>query len=131
MAVFKDIILVDDDEEDIDVFRITLANINKTANLHTFFDPVEAWYRLNAGDLFPDLIILDLNMPEIDGKQFLKLVKSHDKLKDVPVFIFSAASQLLVIEELIKLGAADYIVKPNSYKGLKEILINLFSKSLT
>lgn len=59
----------------------------------------------------PDLILLDLIMPEKDGFEFLKEIKKSKKLKDIPVLILSNLGQDSDIEKGKKLGAVDYLVK--------------------
>jgi CheY-like chemotaxis protein len=62
----------------------------------------------------PDLILLDLNMPEMDGVEFLKIIKSIDKLKRVPVILITGVIQVEKISAGLDLGAVGYIEKANS-----------------
>lgn len=62
----------------------------------------------------PDLILLDLNMPEMDGVEFLKIIKSNDKLKRVPVILITGVIQVEKISAGLDLGAVGYIEKANS-----------------
>jgi len=59
----------------------------------------------------PDIILLDLMMPIMDGYKVLQVVKTDQKFKDVPVIVFSAKGQPDEVEKALNLGAADYIVK--------------------
>lgn len=59
----------------------------------------------------PDIILLDLMMPIMDGYKVLQVVKSDQKLKDIPVLVFSAKGQPDEVEKALSLGAAGYIVK--------------------
>ncbi len=59
----------------------------------------------------PDIILLDLMMPIMDGYKVLQVVKTDQKLKDIPVLVFSAKGQPDEIEKALSLGAAGYIVK--------------------
>lgn len=59
----------------------------------------------------PDLILLDLNMPVMDGPTFLKHLRSDPKDKDIPVIVLTAISEKMQVINLIKLGIADYILK--------------------
>jgi len=59
----------------------------------------------------PDIILLDLMMPIMDGYKVLQVVKTDEKLKDIPVLVFSAKGQSEEIEKALSLGAAGYIVK--------------------
>ena len=59
----------------------------------------------------PDIILLDLMMPIMDGYKVLQVVKTDQKLKDIPVLVFSAKGQPDEVEKALSLGAAGYIVK--------------------
>lgn len=59
----------------------------------------------------PDIVLLDLMMPIMDGYKVLQVVKTDQKFKDIPVIVFSAKGQPDEVEKALNLGAADYIVK--------------------
>jgi len=59
----------------------------------------------------PELILLDILMPKVDGYELLKKLKADDKTKNIPAIIFSNLSQKEEIEKGLKLGAKDYIIK--------------------
>ena len=59
----------------------------------------------------PSLVVLDVNMPEMDGLTVLKLIKEHTELKDVPVMMYSADTQHETMTEAKRLGAVDFLVK--------------------
>ncbi len=69
-------------------------------------------------DFIPNLIILDLMLPGLQGEDFLRLIKTKHEYKDIAVVILSAKSQESVITKLLSEGADDYIVKPFSIKVL-------------
>ena len=64
-----------------------------------------------AKNHLPDLILLDILMPKVDGYGLLKAIKSDKNTKNIPVIIFSNLSQKEEIEKGLKLGASDYIIK--------------------
>ena len=66
-----------------------------------------------AADTNPDLILLDLLLPGVNGFEVLGQLKKHDKLKAVPVVVFSNLGQKEDIEKAEKLGAADFLIKAN------------------
>ena len=59
----------------------------------------------------PALLILDVNMPEMDGLTVLRTIKEHDELKDVPVAMYSADTHHETMAEARRLGAVDFLVK--------------------
>jgi len=66
----------------------------------------------------PDLIILDLMMPHVDGFQILTMVRTDQKLKDIPIIVVSAWNDSENIQKSLELGANDYISKPINLEDL-------------
>lgn len=75
----------------------------------------EAMNMLTSGEVLPDLIFLDLNMPLMNGKQFLAACRQVDKCRHIPVIVLSTTSDKSSIEETFRLGAKDYITKPHKF----------------
>lgn len=71
---------------------------------------------------YPHFILLDLNMPKMDGRQALKELKSHSAYKKIPIIIFSTTKNETEINRCYELGANSYIVKPYNYKDLTQIM---------
>jgi CheY-like chemotaxis protein len=72
--------------------------------------------------VLPDLILLDLNMPKMDGKQCLDELKKDERLSQIPVFIYTTSSQSKDIEYTLQLGAECFITKPSSARDLQTLL---------
>ena len=108
-------ILIVDDEEDI--LELLRYNISKEG-----YDVISAENGAGCLDLAhshaPDLIILDLMMPDIDGLDVCKKLKNDDKTKNIPVIMLTAKSMESDIIVGLELGADDYIAKPFSPKVL-------------
>lgn len=77
---------------------------------------------------FPSLLILDLNMPKVNGLELLQLVKKGEKTKHIPVVILSTSKNKLDMEKVIDLGADDFITKPNSFDLMLKITKELIEK---
>lgn len=73
-----------------------------------------------------DLILLDLNMPDMDGFEFLDIVKSTDRLKDVPIIILSGVSKSEDRIRSLEKGAVDFVSKPFNPKELEIRICNFF-----
>lgn len=100
----KNIVIVDDDERLADLMRIYLENANY--NVVTFLSPVNALEYLI--DNIPDILLLDIMMPEIDGIEML--IKLRDKYK-YPIILVSARNTNLDVIDGLGKGADDYLKK--------------------
>jgi CheY-like chemotaxis protein len=76
---------------------------------------------------FPELIILDLNMPKKSGKEVLNDLKQHPVYKRIPVIIYTTTRNELEIKKCYELGANTYIVKPISFEALREVVNSIRS----
>jgi CheY-like chemotaxis protein len=112
-----DILLVEDEPADANLVRSALKENKVLCNLHHVLDGVEALAFLRreapyADAAQPDLILLDLNMPRMNGREFLAAVKADDALKLVPVVVLTTSDVERDVVASYKLGAAGYITKP-------------------
>lgn len=82
----------------------------------------EGAYASRTGGRPPALILLDLNMPGIDGRKTLSLVKQDDELRKIPVVILTTSADERDIEQCYALGASTYIQKPVDFEGLVEAI---------
>jgi CheY-like chemotaxis protein len=85
---------------------------------------LEYLYNTNMEDR-PSLIVLDLNMPELDGRQTLKSIKSNPDYKDIPVVIVTTSSNAIDKDVCNKLGASLFLIKPNTYIDWENIVNQL------
>jgi len=111
------ILLVDDDELDVISFERTLKKLNLEYELYVAHNGKEAFTLLNDSKLSlePDVIILDLNMPKMNGIEFLRLLRGEERLKDIKVFIMTTSSEFADRTITEELGISGYIIKPLSY----------------
>ena len=122
----KSILLVDDDDDDCFLFQDALQEVDRTAELKTTSSCDQLLTILNEpGAALPDLIVMDINMPRKNGFECLACLKVTDELKDIPVVIFSTGGQQEAINSVQDRGAMQYIVKPNTFGALKEIVTRL------
>ena len=128
MENFLHIFLIDDDEDDKEMFCEVLKEINPCFSCIISSGGVQALQMLENQVLMPDLIFLDLNMPRMNGKQCLMKIKKMEKYSSVPVIIYSTTKVEDEIMETKKLGAEDFMVKPNSMRQLKKELEMIFEK---
>jgi DNA-binding response OmpR family regulator len=119
----KKVLLLDDKTVFRRLFRIFL---NDDYNVESAENGLEALSMMSKG-YKPDVIVSDIMMPEMDGIQFLKQLKSSGHLKDIPVIMLSSIDKSLEKVKVLNLGATDYLEKPFNPSELKariEIQIN-------
>lgn len=113
---------IDDDDDDIDFFAAAIEYLSDGASCFSFTNASKALQKLLTGELIPDVIFLDLNMPVINGQEFLALVKATAGLQDIPVIILSTSSDSLTARKLKAQGASGFLTKPTSIKELSNLL---------
>lgn len=114
MTIEKIVLLIDDDEDDRDMLEQALHSIDGEHKIVTASDGKEGLKQLRSlseSDALPCLIVLDINMPKLDGKQAFKAIKSDEALSKIPVVIFSTSNSQLDRMFFEKYNTA-YIVKP-------------------
>lgn len=119
---YNTIFHIDDDQDDIDFFAITVSNLSTAARCFSFTDAAIALQALLRGDIVPDVIFLDLNMPVMNGQEFLLKLKGIDLLQDIAVVILSTSSDPYTIQELKSDGALEFLTKPSGLEELKNLL---------
>jgi DNA-binding response OmpR family regulator len=102
------IVVVDDDHEILNLIAMLLRRIG--AEAWTFYDGQAALKHLSSQT--PDLIILDLMLPDVDGLQILRQLRDREEFDRVPVLILSAKADPDTIRDGLDLGADGYITKP-------------------
>ena len=120
--------LIDDDEDDQEIFEMAVREINDS--IHCFFagDGVKALEELSNEDFSPDCIFIDINMPRMNGIECLQKIKTIHRLEPVPVCMFSTSADPDIVSQSKRLGANDFIVKPASISVLT-ILLDRFINS--
>jgi CheY-like chemotaxis protein len=127
------IIVAEDDADDRYLMQTALSETGFQENVTFVDNGVELIHYLeNLSDSigeadYPNLILLDLNMPKMDGREVLKKIKSHDIFKKIPVVVFSTTKNQTEVKRCYDLGANTYIVKPVSYDTLVETMRQLFT----
>lgn len=109
------ILLVDDDEDDQSIFLTIVEKVRPALHCATAWNGVDALNVLNISDPLPEIIFLDLNMPLMNGHQFLTEISKNLKFRDIPIVVLSTSAHLPNREKaLLDLGAWHFFTKPNS-----------------
>lgn len=110
----KRILVVDDETELAYAIQIRLKQAGY--EVLTAYDGVEGLEKALKEN--PDLILLDILMPGMDGYQMLRKLKENNQTKSIPVIMLTAKSQLEDVTQATNLGVEDYIVKPFDYLAM-------------
>lgn len=110
----KTILLVEDDELDVISVQRTLKKFYSSYNLQVAHNGKEALTMLTRSEdpVRPDVVLLDLNMPRMNGIEFLKAIRENPMLKDLQVFVMTTSSETSDRVVTEQLGVAGYIIKP-------------------
>lgn len=118
------IYLADDDNEDRMLFKEALDEIGMNVSIADFDNGVTLMFNLlNVTKPLPDVIYLDLNMPLMNGEECLNDIRNEPRLSNIPIVIYSNYADKSISDELQKKGANLYLIKPNSFEKLKNLLI--------
>lgn len=119
----KLILLADDDVEDLELLQEALLQLQPQARLHavTNGNMVLDYLEQTERTELPCLIVLDYNMPEINGAELLQQLGNEPRYQDIPKAVWSTSNSELYVKECMKNGAAAYFVKPASNKQLLEL----------
>lgn len=112
------ILLVDDDVEDQSIIADAIEALDPTLTLYFEKSGIEALKRLeelHERESLPCLLVIDLNMPKMGGAEMLTLLKADERLKYIPVIIYSTSNNATEKAACLRMGARDYISKPLSY----------------
>lgn len=110
MTTINSILLIDDDQDDKYFFSMALEEVNKNVQLYTASEGKEAFEKLKF--ITPDVILLDMIMPGMNGAAFLKAIKTDARLSHIPVVIYTTSLSIFDESEVLKLGAFNIFIKP-------------------
>ncbi len=110
------ILLIEDDAIEVMKFNRVLSTLNFKHKIIEANNGEEALAILEKKEIIPDIIILDLNMPRINGIEFLKILKADSYLKYIPAIILTTSNNHRDVLECYKIGIAGYVLKPLKYE---------------
>jgi two-component system, chemotaxis family, chemotaxis protein CheY len=101
--------------DDMKLARLRMSEACRTVGLKTIVEAAsgkEAWDKISNDKIVPDLILTDYNMPDMDGLQFLDLVRKNEKTKSVPVLFVTSETEITFIMKAVSVGVTEFVVKP-------------------
>lgn len=120
----KDILLVEDNPDDVELTRIAFAEANVANRLEVVNDGAEALdylfargqYAHRDPDDLPSIVLLDLNLPKVDGREVLQAIRANEKTRGLPVVVLTTSTEPFDVEASYALGVNSYIRKPVDFE---------------
>lgn len=126
------VLIIEDDLDDVFLFKRALEGVRTILNreieceqVDNGLDAIFLVSREEITDRLPDVLVLDLNMPRLDGIKFLKSLRRSLLLKDLPVFVLTTSTAPSIHEEAMRAGADKVFVKPNDAEALLAIALEI------
>jgi len=117
------VLLIEDDELDTISVERSLKKLDVEYELHTAYNGIEALEVLRGNDNrprlepLPDVILLDLNMPKMNGIEFLTHLRGDERLKDIKVFVMTTSGEEADRRAAEGLGISGYLIKPLNFNN--------------
>lgn len=126
------IMIIEDDQDDVYLLERALDGAHhilnrriETEHVDNGLDAVFRVSREDQTDKLPDALVLDLNMPRLDGIRFLRSLRNSLQLRDLPVFVLTTTTAPSIHEEAMRAGADKVYVKPNDADALLAIALEI------
>jgi len=119
------ILLVEDDPDDVELLKEALKDNRVLYSIDVVMQGDEVIPHLENTDILPEIILLDLNLPKIHGKEILKVLKSGNAFRDIPVVILTTSSTKTDIEYCLGAGAETFITKPTNTEGFDQMVTKI------
>jgi DNA-binding response OmpR family regulator len=123
----RNIWVVDDDEEMSTAVGLMLKMLD--CHVTTFHNVRSAAQKFAAGKQ-PDLLILDINMPEVSGLDMVEFLRRRPQSKDLPIIMLSSEATDMIVDQALELGADSYMMKPVTIEELEKAMATAFYKHL-
>ncbi|EAS20797.1 response regulator [Nonlabens mediterrranea] len=121
------VLLIEDDTIEVMKMHRALSTLKEDHTIIEANNGEVALSILKQKDQLPDIILLDLNMPKINGIEFLSILKKDDRLKYIPTIILTTSNNQRDLLACYNLGIAGYVLKPLKYEEYVEKISRLMS----
>jgi len=130
------ILIADDDLDDHYIIKEAIEKLNVNHTCTSVYNGLELIQLLKGtgktGEkLLPDMIIMDLNMPLLDGLGALSQIKENEELRNIPVYILSTSRFEYDKQKALQLGANNFYSKPYKFEELKDIIKEIYNRTFT
>lgn len=127
MSNIKKIFYLDDDLDDLDFFKEIAEEIGY--DVENFTNGKMMLDKLETSNQKPLVIVLDVQMPVLNGEEILEIIKKNDKTKNIPIIMISGAYPKKLVKNYNELGVK-YLVKRNNYKEFKEAIEDVLNDTI-
>ncbi|HYV94360.1 MAG TPA: response regulator [Chitinophagales bacterium] len=121
------ILLIEDDADDIHLLKAALESNGIPYTMKEIMSGDEVISYLKSCNELPHVIVLDLNLPKMHGKEVLKAIKEEDSLHKIPLMVLTTSNALEDKDFCLKLGANSFITKPTTQEEFNSIITTLVS----
>ena len=129
------ILVAEDDTDDCDIFHEVVSETGPHINCQFVHDGEALLHHLHLlvashAKRLPDLIVLDVNMPRMDGKEALRRLKQIEPVKEIPVVTLTTSKDARLKEEMTELGSCAFYTKPTSIDEFKKLVTEMLDECL-
>ncbi len=123
------VLLVEDSVADVALLREAFKELPSCPEFHVVRDGREALAVLHKAEspVAPDLVLLDLNLPFLNGHEVLQAIKSDPRTRTIPVIIFSSSGAAKDIQKSYELQANSYVQKPMDWDRFRQVVLTLYA----
>ena len=118
----RTILIVEDDMVDVMTIKRAVGQLGITNPLHVESNGEEALRYLSTAEELPGLVILDLNMPKMNGTEFLKHIREEDRYKTLPVVVLTTSKEQQDKLNTFNLFISGYMIKPVDFSQFKDMV---------
>ncbi|MES2688759.1 MAG: response regulator [Bacteroidota bacterium] len=124
-AQVRNLVIADDDRDDQVLLKEAIEEFRLDVKMNMVFDGVQLLHHLRTVAVLPDLILLDMNMPNKNGLECISEIRADKQLDHLPVVFLSTSCNLNDILKSYDLGASLFFSKPNSFSGIRHLVQSL------
>ena len=116
------ILLVEDDQDDVELMQDALHDNGVDFHMDVVRQGDRVLSFLDACKKFPNIVLLDLNLPKMHGREVLSRIKLSSEFKHIPVVILTTSSSASEREFCLSAGATDFLTKPSTVEGFNQTI---------
>jgi CheY-like chemotaxis protein len=125
------ILLVEDDQDDVELMQEALRDKGIQFEMDVITQGDKVLPRLQSGKIFPNIILLDLNLPKMHGREVLSRIKLSDDYRHIPIAILTTSSSQAEREFCLSAGASHFLTKPSTVDGFNQTIEIILKIAMT